>query len=130
MKNSIFINIKEYVAKRKSEIAGRVAKMLQTPQIAIIQVGDLEASNRYVRNKIKDCDEVGIKTIHTKLPEKTSASTLQNVIDDFNNGQIQKIANFTQQYLTTNEKLAHIVFTTIIKIAEESNYLENAENTR
>ena len=32
--------------------------------------------------------------------------------------------------LTTNEKLAHIVFTTIIKIAEESNYLENAENTR
>lgn len=85
MKNNIFINIKEYVAKRKSEIAAMVAKRQTKPQIAIIQVGDLEASNRYVRNKIKDCDEVGIKTIHTKLPENTSASTLKNVIDDFNN---------------------------------------------
>ena len=44
---------------------------------------------------------------------------LGSLIDDFNNGQIQKIANFTQQYLTTNEKLAHIVFTAIIKLAED-----------
>ncbi len=77
MKNNIFINIKEYVAKRKSEIAEKVAKTFPMPQIAIIQVGDLEASNRYVRNKIKDCEEVGIRTLHTKLPESTSASTLK-----------------------------------------------------
>ena len=44
---------------------------------------------------------------------------LGSLIDDFNNGQIQKIANFTQQYLITNEKLAHIVFTAIIKLAED-----------
>ena len=85
MKNNIFINIKEYVAKRKVEIAEKVARILPAPQIAIIQVGDLEASNRYVRNKIKDCEEVGIRTLHTKLPESTSASTLKNLIDDYNN---------------------------------------------
>ena len=76
MKNNIFINIKEYVAKRKSEIAARVAQRHTKPQIAIIQVGDLEASNRYVRNKIRDCEEVGIRTLHTKLPESASATTL------------------------------------------------------
>lgn len=85
MKNNIFINIKEYVAKRKDEIAAMVAKTFPLPQIAIIQVGDLEASNRYVRNKIKDCEEVGIRTLHTKLPESASATTLLNVIDDCNN---------------------------------------------
>ena len=54
------------------------------PCVAIIQVGDLEASNRYVRNKIKDCEEVGIKTILTKVPETISAGTLLSIIDDYN----------------------------------------------
>ena len=84
MKNNIFINIKEYVAKRKVDIAEKVAKMLPAPQIAIIQVGDLEASNRYVRNKIKDCEEVGIKTLLTKVPETISANTLLSIINDYN----------------------------------------------
>ena len=53
-------NIKEYVAGRKEELKGRIADLESEPKLAIIQVGENNASNRYVRNKIKDCEEVGI----------------------------------------------------------------------
>ena len=57
----ILKNIKEFVADWKNDIAGRVARINgAAPQLAIIQVGENQASNRYVRNKIKDCQEVGI----------------------------------------------------------------------
>lgn len=53
-------NIKEYVAMRKQDIANKVDKLRTKPSLLIIQTGDSEASNRYVRNKVKDCEEVGI----------------------------------------------------------------------
>lgn len=34
---------------------------LAVPTLAVIQVGNNEASNRYIRNKRKDCESVGIK---------------------------------------------------------------------
>ena len=34
--------------------------MKRNPKLAIIQVGNNETSSRYVRNKVKDCEEVGI----------------------------------------------------------------------
>ena len=53
-------NIKEYVANRKLEIKEQVEKLVSPPSLLIIQTGDNEASNRYVKNKMKDCDDVGI----------------------------------------------------------------------
>lgn len=35
--------------------------------MAIIQVGDNQASNSYVKGKVKDCEEVGIRCIVNKL---------------------------------------------------------------
>ena len=52
--------IKEYVAVLKSLLKAKIAKMEKAPQLAIVQVGNVEASNRYVKNKVKDCQEVGI----------------------------------------------------------------------
>lgn len=53
-------NIKEYVASRKQEIKDKVDKMERKPSLLIIRNGRDGASDRYVRNKMKDCDEVGI----------------------------------------------------------------------
>lgn len=57
-------NIKKYTAELKEQFKERIAVIGDAPRLAIIQVGNLEASNRYIKNKIKDCEEVGIIVEH------------------------------------------------------------------
>ena len=45
----------------KQQVKEEVAKMERPPMLAIVVVGDNPASERYVRNKVKDCHEVGIE---------------------------------------------------------------------
>ncbi|EPB8173154.1 bifunctional 5,10-methylenetetrahydrofolate dehydrogenase/5,10-methenyltetrahydrofolate cyclohydrolase [Clostridium perfringens] len=49
-----------------------------------IQVGDNQASNIYVRNKCKLCEELGIDYEHMKLDESVSEEELLNLIDMLN----------------------------------------------
>lgn len=58
----ILKNIKEFVENWKSDITERIKEKNLNISLAIVQVGNNQASNRYVRNKIKDCKEVGINT--------------------------------------------------------------------
>lgn len=53
-------------------------------KLAIIQVGDNEASNIYVKNKGKYCNMVGIKTDIYKLSSDTKEEELINLIDKLN----------------------------------------------
>lgn len=53
-------NIKDYTKELKESFKERVAALGEAPKLAIVQVGNVEASNRYVKNKVKDCQEVGI----------------------------------------------------------------------
>lgn len=53
-------------------------------KLAIIQVGDNEASNIYVKNKEKYCNMVGIKTDTYKLSSDTKEEELINLIDKLN----------------------------------------------
>lgn len=53
-------------------------------KLAIIQVGDNEASNIYVKNKEKYCNMVGIKTNIYKLSSDTKEEELLNLIDKLN----------------------------------------------
>lgn len=55
------------------------------PTLKIIQVGDNQASNVYVRNKIKLSETVGINTTVDKLPENITEAELTNRIKDLNN---------------------------------------------
>lgn len=45
-----------------------------------MQVGNNEASNRYVRNKVKDCEEIGIFAEVVKCDENINTDELINVI--------------------------------------------------
>ena len=81
-------DIKEYVVKRKQAIKDRIELGLKMrwyndapPTLAIIQVGNNEASNRYVRNKLKDCDEVGITAHAYYYPEDTTEFELVDQIE-------------------------------------------------
>lgn len=60
----------------RSEIRLRAlqfAKMTgRSPGLAVVLVGDDSASQVYVKNKIKACEEVGIRSFHHALPTKSA----------------------------------------------------------
>lgn len=60
MMTMILKDIKYYTKLMKRIYEYRISQLNETPKLAIIQVGNVEASNRYIRNKVKDCEEVGI----------------------------------------------------------------------
>lgn len=65
----ILKDCKIFVNNWKQVIKTKIDELEQAPRLAIIQVGDIEASNRYVKNKIKDCEEVGIIAHHFHFTE-------------------------------------------------------------
>jgi methylenetetrahydrofolate dehydrogenase (NADP+)/methenyltetrahydrofolate cyclohydrolase len=75
-------NIKEYTEAKKNELRERLAG--SSLKAVIVQVGNHEASNRYVRNKIKDLEEVGIATDLLKFSETISEEALLDYIQGLN----------------------------------------------
>ena len=57
----ILKDIKQYTKLLKRIFKYRIFQLSEVPKLAIIQVGNIEASNRYIHNKVKDCEEVGIE---------------------------------------------------------------------
>lgn len=74
------MEIKEYVSKRKLELASSLKKLSQIPTLSIISIGDDPASASYIRGKLKDSAEVGFKTSLTHLPTETSQESLLSLI--------------------------------------------------
>lgn len=62
-------NIKEYTKTLKEQFKDRIAAIGDAPKLAIIQVGNVETSNYYIKNKIKDCEEIGIIANVYQYPE-------------------------------------------------------------
>lgn len=54
------------------------------PCLAAVSVGDDAASAVYVRNKIRACEEVGIRSVHHALPATTTAIELLDLIASLN----------------------------------------------
>jgi methylenetetrahydrofolate dehydrogenase (NADP+) / methenyltetrahydrofolate cyclohydrolase len=54
------------------------------PGLAVVLVGEDPASQVYVRNKIKACEETGMKSIHHRLSAETSQEELLALIDQLN----------------------------------------------
>lgn len=87
-------DIKEYVVKLKEQFKARILTLKETPKLAIVQVGNVEASNRYVKNKVKDCDEVGITAHVYAFPENiTEIELVEEVhnLNDFYDGIIVQL---------------------------------------
>lgn len=66
------------------KIAKRVAAGHQPPGLAVILVGNDEASQVYVNNKIRACKKTGIQSESYELPRQTSSKALFALIDELN----------------------------------------------
>jgi methylenetetrahydrofolate dehydrogenase (NADP+)/methenyltetrahydrofolate cyclohydrolase len=74
-------NIKDYVENRKLLYKQQDFSAIK---MALIQVGHVPASDRYVRNKLRDLEEVGINCELISLPEGISESALIDIIGALN----------------------------------------------
>lgn len=72
----MFISMKDFAQQWKNGLRDRVKELNSAPFLHIIQVGDNDASTRYVNNKIKDCEEVGIKVELTRFDRNVSEDEL------------------------------------------------------
>ena len=72
----------------KNKILSEIKKEIETKKIkatlAIILIGNNEASKIYVRNKIKACEEVGIESKLFLLDENTTEREACNLINELN----------------------------------------------
>lgn len=75
------ISCKEYFEIEKDRVKHRIessdAAWFYTPVLDIFQVGDNPASNVYIKNKIKDCEDVGIEPILHRYSEDVDAYDLR-----------------------------------------------------
>lgn len=86
--NAKIIDGKAISTSIRSDIKKRVDDRLNTghraPGLAVILVGNDPASEVYVRNKRKGCDEAGIFSLAYDLPADTSEEKLLNIIHELN----------------------------------------------
>lgn len=71
----------------KNEVFEEVKKLKENghvPCLAVVIVGNNQASKVYVNNKRKACEYVGIKSLSYELPEGTKESELLDLIDELN----------------------------------------------
>lgn len=72
----------------KREVAAEIEQLWRKPEqrpfLAAVRVGDDPASEVYVKNKIRACEEVGIRSEHHALPGSTTASELRELIASLN----------------------------------------------
>ena len=71
-------------ARIKQEVQAEINERGVRPTLAAVRVGDDPASAVYVQNKIRACEEVGIRSEHHALPEATSTSELLELITTLN----------------------------------------------
>ena len=68
----------------KQEVAAQVEGLDVIPGLGTILVGDDPASHSYVGAKIRDCEEVGIASIHEQLSADIKQPELEAIIRRFN----------------------------------------------
>lgn len=81
------IDGKRLAARVREQAAIDVAELVERgvhPHLAVVLVGDDQASATYVRSKLKDCEECGIASQDYKLPSATSQDDLMNLVERLN----------------------------------------------
>ncbi|MBT3047769.1 MAG: bifunctional methylenetetrahydrofolate dehydrogenase/methenyltetrahydrofolate cyclohydrolase FolD [Candidatus Thiodiazotropha sp. (ex Codakia orbicularis)] len=78
---AIAADLREQIRQRVEE---RAANGMRRPGLAVVLVGENPASQVYVRNKRKSCDEVGFHSVSHDLPASTGEDQLLALIDRLN----------------------------------------------
>lgn len=93
------ISGKELSSKIRGELKEKITALKENGKnisLAVVLVGNDSASQVYVKNKIKACEEVGIKSYSYTLPEDTSQEKLEELVkaiceDDNVNGLLVQL---------------------------------------
>ena len=81
----MIIDCKSISLDIKNKIKNIIAEADYAPVLYIYQIGDNPASNAYIRGKLRDCEEVGIKAELIKLPENIAGDELNyRILKDYN----------------------------------------------
>ena len=75
------IDGKAIASRLRTELKERIAQLNTVPGLAVVIVGGDPASQIYVRNKIKACAELGIRSYSYELAETTSQSEMEDLLD-------------------------------------------------
>ncbi|MGI6782435.1 MAG: bifunctional 5,10-methylenetetrahydrofolate dehydrogenase/5,10-methenyltetrahydrofolate cyclohydrolase [Acholeplasmataceae bacterium] len=85
----VIMDGKEVSKLRNEELKIKIEKVTnkvgRKPSLSVILVGDDPASHIYVNSKVKLAKQVGIDSTDIKLPEKTTAKELSQLIQKLNN---------------------------------------------
>lgn len=73
-------DIKEGLKKEIEELKSKGVE----PALAVVLVGEDPASKKYVANKERTCEQLGIRSLGYKLPESTTQEELIKLIDELN----------------------------------------------
>lgn len=79
---AVSARIREEIKQRTEEFKKKTGRV---PGLAVIRVGEDPASQVYVRNKMKACDEVGFSSATYVLPETATEEEVLAEIDRLNN---------------------------------------------
>jgi methylenetetrahydrofolate dehydrogenase (NADP+)/methenyltetrahydrofolate cyclohydrolase len=77
----------EVAEQIRQELRVKVAELKErgvTPGLAVVLVGEDPASQQYVRNKAKGCEELGLYSRTILLPEDTPEAKVLEVVDQLN----------------------------------------------
>lgn len=79
------LNGKELSAKLKDELKAHIDEHKQTPIMAVITIGNDEASKVYVKNKKLACEYVGISFLHFAYEANVDEKVVIEKIEELNN---------------------------------------------
>lgn len=78
------IDGKQIAADVRREVAGAVAGLPEQPALAVVLVGEDAASQVYVRNKVRQTEEAGMRSLHHHLPANASQADVEGLIAALN----------------------------------------------
>ncbi len=76
------IDGKSVAAEMRQELKEKIDKMSRKPGLAVVIVGQDPASTIYVRNKIKACEELGIRSYSYELPENSTQEQVESLLKE------------------------------------------------
>ena len=79
MRQQLAERVKQFKAERVKQFKAERGKEVG---LAVVLVGEDPASQVYVRNKIRACEEVGIRSFSYRLPAETSQGEVEALVDE------------------------------------------------
>ena len=106
------VDIKSYVAERKMKLKDFFAN--NDRPLWIIQVGNNEASNRYIRNKIKDCKEVGLTNVEWSVFKETISQ--EELIKEIKDSAVAPVDEIKTEAIEILDKVKHDILKEKLKL--------------